>query len=208
VASLKVDLSKDFASMGNGVDVTTEGLRVSVSPLRRRGSSSREVELSAVVTDLRVGTVFVENDSVLIRAEVAASRAGFTVSGVVQVHWLGDCRRCLEPVNGDLKIEVREVFQSRDSREDLSEMVADAYSTEVEDDEEFVNLEPVVRDTVLLSLPLSPLCREDCTGPDPGRSPTWTFSVNEQEQDSGGHRDFRDPRWSALDVLFESDDEG
>ncbi len=61
-----------------------------------------------------------------------------------------------------------------------------------------IELEPVVREAVLLSLPLAPLCGPECQGPDPGRFPTRT---GEEEADQQ-----RDPRWDALDELrFDND---
>jgi uncharacterized protein len=46
----------------------------------------------------------------------------------------------------------------------------------------------------LLALPLSPLCRPDCAGPDPERFPT----VVEQDEAAPPAAE---PRWSALTEL-------
>ena len=57
-------------------------------------------------------------------------------------------------------------------------------------------LEPVLRDAVVLALPLSPLCRDDC----PGLCPDCGARL----ADAGpGHRhdDAVDPRWAALQGL-------
>jgi uncharacterized protein len=49
----------------------------------------------------------------------------------------------------------------------------------------------VVREALALALPLAPVCREDCPGPDPEANPV----VTDDEAPAG------DPRWSALDAL-------
>ena len=58
-----------------------------------------------------------------------------------------------------------------------------------------VDLEPVVRDAVLLTLPLAPLCRPDCAGPAPTSS-RWSWPAR-----SPADAPTRDPRWAALDEL-------
>ena len=57
-----------------------------------------------------------------------------------------------------------------------------------------VDLEPLVRDAVLLELPLAPLCRADCQGLCP------FCGVNRNDEACGCEAP-ADPRWSALDVL-------
>jgi uncharacterized protein len=61
-----------------------------------------------------------------------------------------------------------------------------------------LDLEPLVRDAVLLHLPLAPLCREDCRGPAPEVFPAVVAGEGAEEPDDGPPRD---PRWAALDVL-------
>jgi len=63
---------------------------------------------------------------------------------------------------------------------------------------ENLDLEPVVRDAVLLALPLSPLCRDECEGPDTERFPTGV----PPDGDSAGEKPM-DPRWAVLDILRE-----
>jgi len=68
---------------------------------------------------------------------------------------------------------------------------------------DLADLEPVVRDAVLLALPLSPLCADDCVGPDP----EWLPSAGSPSGTGDGP--VGDPRWAALDVLrFDEPDLG
>jgi len=62
-----------------------------------------------------------------------------------------------------------------------------------------IDLVPIIRESVVLSLPLAPLCRPDCPGPDPDRYPATT-----SEQHEAAMRDAKagpDPRWDALSQL-------
>ena len=70
--------------------------------------------------------------------------------------WQGTCRRCLEPVEGEAEASVKEIFERHP-------VEGETYLL----DGESIDLEPLVRDAVLLALPLAPLCREDCPGPAP-----------------------------------------
>jgi uncharacterized protein len=83
----------------------------------------------------------------------------------------------------------------RASREWLDE------DTEQDDEERYLagdllDLEPVLRDAVVLALPMSPLCREDCPG--------LCVECGVPLADAGpGHRhdEAPDPRWAALRQL-------
>ena len=60
-----------------------------------------------------------------------------------------------------------------------------------------LDLEPLVRDAVLLALPLSPLCDSSCQGSEPEEFPVIGNGVNLQNDEKG------DPRWAVLDLLKE-----
>ncbi|HEY4376689.1 MAG TPA: YceD family protein, partial [Acidimicrobiales bacterium] len=59
-----------------------------------------------------------------------------------------------------------------------------------------LDLGPMVHDTVLLALPLAPLCGPDCLGPAPDEFPTTVAA-----DPDGPAEPARDPRWAALDDL-------
>jgi len=88
----------------------------------------------------------------------------------------------------------------------LQELYAYAES-DVEEDEaarmvgDLLDLEPVLRDAVVLALPLTPLCREDCSG--------LCAECGERLDDlpADHAHDDADPRWSALQDLLEPDNQ-
>ncbi len=88
---------------------------------------------------------------------------------------------------------------------DLTELYAypDSVTDETTDDEdvsrivdEKIDLEPAVRDAVLLELPNAPLCREDCPGVASPDEEAWAFVP------AGTTRERIDPRWAALQERF------
>lgn len=110
---------------------------------------------------------------------------GVMATGTVAAPWRGLCRRCAEPVGGTLRIRVRERFTEPHDPDD-----DEAY--EIVDDE--LDLGPMVRDAIVLELPLAPLCREDCQG----LCPHCGADRNHESCECVAPRD---PRWANLDVL-------
>lgn len=167
----------------------TDSLLIPLAVLRRR-ADPRRLDRTVVLEDLMVGGVSILDGRVEISLEAEARGADVVVTGSVVARWTGECRRCLEPLDGRLDLRVNEVMAavgSRTSDDDTS----DAYPLDGDD----ADLEPVVRDALLLALPISPLCDELCAGPDPERFPA-TAGPEDVGAAPGG-----DPRWAVLDVL-------
>jgi uncharacterized protein len=112
---------------------------------------------------------------------------GIDVQGSVRAPWVGLCRRCAEPVSGELLIRVRERYADPElagpSDDELYPIVGDE-----------LDLAPLARDAIVLELPMAPLCRPDCAGLCP------RCGANRNEGDCGCVAP-RDPRWANLDVL-------
>lgn len=125
---------------------------------------------------------------------------GVLVTGTARVQLTGECSRCLDPISDELEVDVQELFvyEPTDAfgRTRKTSEVDDAD----EDDEErhmvgdHLDLEPVLRDAVVLDLPLAPVCRDDC----PGLCPQCGFRL---EDDPEHHHDVIDPRWASLGGL-------
>jgi uncharacterized protein len=126
---------------------------------------------------------------------------GVMVRGTVHAPWRGVCSRCTTSVGGEVTVALRERFVPA---ADLGAAtrhrpVPGALGPEADEEaypivDEQLDLGPMVRDTVVLALPLAPRCRPDCQGlcPDCG--------VNRNEVDCECAPP-RDPRWANLDVL-------
>ncbi|MEB3032635.1 YceD family protein [[Mycobacterium] nativiensis] len=128
---------------------------------------------------------------------------GVLVSGVVSAPTAGECVRCLQPLTGDIEIELTELFAYPDSATDAT--TDDDEVGRVTDDA--VDLEQAIVDAVGLALPLSPLCEPDC----PGLCPDCGVPLAGAEP--GHHHDKIDPRWAKLAGMVgpqgsESSDDG
>ncbi|MBA2283802.1 MAG: DUF177 domain-containing protein [Acidimicrobiia bacterium] len=163
---------------------------VSVTEHKRNPGMQRELRVAAPLPGLGLSSATVP-DGADVEAELeleALTDGRIVVTGVVRAPWTGECRRCLEPVTDVVTAEVREVFEPHPPDG------AETYRL----DGEQLDLEPMVRDAVLLALPIAPLCATGCAGPDPDAHPV---AVAAEDADDAPPPD---PRWSALgDLKFD-----
>ncbi|MDO4898771.1 MAG: DUF177 domain-containing protein [Rothia sp. (in: high G+C Gram-positive bacteria)] len=120
---------------------------------------------------------------------------GILVSGTASVTVKGECSLCLDPVDFDVTADVQELFVFEK---------APAGGPEDEVDEQYavesdvIDLEPALRDAVILQLPFQPVCRESCQG-------LCSDCGARLEDDPEHHHEVIDPRWNALSALLDAD---
>jgi uncharacterized protein len=124
---------------------------------------------------------------------------GVLVTGTVRAQARGACVRCLDDVDLDLEVHLRELFVYPERARAAAES-GDRDTDERVLDGDMVDLEPVVRDAVVLALPFQPKCRDDC----PGLCPNCGARL---EDDPGHSHGSPDPRWEALKGLLEREGE-
>lgn len=109
---------------------------------------------------------------------------GVWVSGSATVTVVGKCVRCLKDISEPLQVELGELFVYPGKSE------VDEEVSQVEGD--LIDLEPLLRDNVVLNLPFQPLCRVNCAGL------CVTCGDNLNEDPGHEHAVSGDPRWEAL----------
>lgn len=160
-------------------------MRVEIVALRRRTGAVGAVRMSVAMDDLEITAARVRDGRVDLDLSLESVVEGIVVSGHIAAAVDGECRRCLEPVPGEIDLSVREIFELHPT-EGETWPIADDH----------IDLEPMIRESVLLALPLTPLCGDDCLGPQPDRFPTIVAGDGVVEAESPV-----DPRWAALDEL-------
>ncbi|WP_370113701.1 DUF177 domain-containing protein [Streptacidiphilus sp. MAP12-33] len=122
---------------------------------------------------------------------------GVLVTGTAEADLKGECVRCLEPIERELEADFQELYYYPEAADRFK---GGSDSDEDEDDETYrlegdlFDLEPVLRDAVVLALPLQPVCQDDCLGLCPECGARLT-------DDPDHHHDAVDPRWAALQEL-------
>lgn len=114
---------------------------------------------------------------------------GVLATGVVSAELVGECSRCLGEVRKQRDFDLQELYYypGRDAEEDALFVV-----------DEYIDLDPPMRDAIVLELPFTPLCREDCLG----LCPICGFNLNDDPEHNHGEQ--IDPRWEGLE-LFKAD---
>jgi uncharacterized protein len=112
---------------------------------------------------------------------------GVLVTGTVAAPTVGECARCLTPVNGRVQVGLTELFAYPDSTTEAT-TEEDEVGHIVDDT---IDLEQSIIDAVGLELPFSPVCRPDC----PGLCPECGVSLAAEPDH---HHDRIDPRWAKL----------
>lgn len=164
--------------------------------LGRRPGSQREVSLTVPApADLGIEVLSVpEGAPVEFDLRLEAVMEGVLITGSASATLEGECARCLEPIRDDLEVTFQELFVYDDIR--------DAEGAEEDDEvsmlqDDLVDLEPLLRDAVVLALPFQPLCEDDC----PGLCVECGARLADEPDHT--HEAAIDPRWKALTALTE-----
>jgi len=174
---------------------------IGVTQILRRPGVQHPLQRTVRLAELRVGeAVVAAGTPVELDLVLEASGTAVIASGTIRTVATCGCRRCLEPFVEPVEAEVREVFEPRPTEGETYPLTG-----------EQIDVVPLVRDAVLLALPLAPLCRPDCAGPAPEVFPTLPADDPPPGPEVGGPAveqvpdeppgGGRDPRWAALDQL-------
>ena len=171
---------------------------------RRPGSMHGVSRTVPAPADLGIEVLRVpEGSQVDLDLRLEAVMEGVLVTGTAHAALEGECVRCLEPISDDVEVEFQELFVYHDQG---SHRGGDAAQADPEDDEtsrlegDLLDLEPLLRDAVVLALPFQPLCEDDCPG-------LCTECGARLADDPGhAHEAAIDPRWGRLQELQQGDD--
>ena len=169
--------------------------------LGRRPGSLREVRVTAAApADLGTAVIGVpEGGDVELDLRLESVQEGVLVSGSARLPLVGECVRCLDHLDQQVEVPLQELYvyaERREAAADSGDPEADALPR-IEGDR--LDLEPMIRDAVVLALPLSPVCRDDCPG--------LCVECGARLADDPDHRHgAADPRWAALQGLLTDDE--
>jgi|SRR5690625_600538 len=160
---------------------------LSVRKLLGNPGTSEHLEVTwPAPAELSVPLLGVEqNSDMYVDIRLDAVHEGVLVSGTVEGTLTGQCSRCLDPITEFTTIDIQELFQL-----ELDPMVEEEEQHLVENG--LINIEPVMRDALVTSLPFQPRCSPDCQG--------LCDQCGVRLEDAGPdhYHEQLDPRWAAL----------
>ncbi len=161
--------------------------------LPRNAGSMREVRRTVPApADLGVELIGVPAGvELVLDLRLQSVTEGVLVTGTVTAPTKGECGRCLRPISSTAVVELGELYAYPDS--------TTAETTEEDEvsrlDGDLLDVEPTLRDAVVLALPTNPCCREDCPGLCSECGVHWDDLPSDH-----AHEEI-DPRWAQLDKL-------
>ncbi len=169
--------------------------------LPRRAGEMKEYELD-IPAPFRVGVPLIgvpENDLIELDVRCESVTEGILVTADIYAVAVGECIRCLDSVELSVDKRIQELYryEPTDDKGKKSRK-SDNEVDDLDEDEalfvegEQVNLEIPILDAIVLSLPVNPLCDEDCLGLCPDCGEKWE-SLPEDH-----HHEGSDPRWAGL----------
>ena len=161
---------------------------------RRPGSMHGVSRTVPAPADLGIEVLRVpEGSQVDLDLRLEAVMEGVLVTGTALAGLEGECVRCLGPITDELEVDLQELYVYDDRDHDPDE---DDEVSMLQDD--LLDLEPLLRDAVVLALPFQPLCQPDCPGL------CVECGARLADDPDHGHEEPVDPRWAALTGLAET----
>ena len=156
--------------------------------LGRRPGSQRKMSWTAEApAELGIEVLGVpEGSPVELDLRLEAVMDGVLVTGTASADLEGECARCLEPIEDAIAVDIQELYlyepaDGDDEDDDVSRLEGD-----------LLDLEPELRDAVVLALPFQPLCQDDCPGL------CTECGARLADDPDHQHDEPVDPRWAAL----------
>lgn len=161
---------------------------ISIHELTRRAGEQKQLQLELPApADLGIQLMRVSQHSpIRLDLRLESVVEGVLASASVHAPTVGECARCLSQLEGPSDFELQELYfyPGRQSDQDDPLIV-----------DEQIDLEPALRDAVVLELPFIPLCRPDCRGLCPA------CGANLNDEPDHRHDDQVDARWEKLKGL-------
>ncbi|HEX6312730.1 MAG TPA: DUF177 domain-containing protein [Acidimicrobiia bacterium] len=157
-------------------------LRIDVADLLAHPGARREEHRTVTVTGMANSASRVpDGEQVVLDVVLERVPDGIVVRGTITTAWEAECSVCLAGISRPLTVVVSELFEPHP-------LEGDTYPLEGHE----IDLDQLVRDTVVLELPLAPTCgdegTESCAGADDG-------------DETPEPAEPPDPRWAALSEL-------
>jgi len=185
--------------------MTTNPFILNTHELPRRAGEMKEYELD-IEAHVRIGVPLIgipEGDIIEADVRLESVTEGVLLSAEIYAVALGECIRCLDPVEQVIDRKIQELYRyeptnekGRKKRREDEDVDLDA-EDELQMEGDQMNLEIPIVDAIILALSVNPLCDEECMGLCPDCGEKW-----ESLPDDHSH-EVVDARWSGLASLLE-----
>lgn len=180
-----------------------DSFKLNTYELPRRAGEMKEYQLDIPVKeDFGVPLISVPaGDFIEVDARLESVTEGVLLSAQVYAVAKGECIRCLDPVELVIQRKIQELYNYEPTnergkkRKHEDEVIDLDAEDELTMDGNIMDLEVPIRDAVVLSLPINPLCSDECLGLCPECGGKWA------ELPADHAHDVIDARWASLGSL-------
>ena len=171
--------------------------------LPRRAGEMKEYQLD-IPAHARIGVPLIavpEGDLIELDVRLESVTEGVLASADIYAIAHGECIRCLDPVEVVIDRKIQELYRYEPTNEKGRKKRREDEDVDLDGEEELqmegdlMDLEIPVIDAIILTLPVNPLCSEECLGLCPDCGEKW------ENLPEGHAHEVIDARWSGLDGL-------
>ncbi|CAB4872242.1 MAG: DUF177 domain-containing protein [Actinobacteria bacterium] len=183
-----------------------EIFKLNTYELPRRAGEMKEYELDIELLE-KVGVELIAvqaGEIIEVDARLESVTEGVLLSAEIFAVATGECIRCLDPVEIEIERRIQELYlyEQKPERKKRTPVQDDL---DIEDEllleGDYMNLESPIRDAICLTLPINPLCSDDCQGLCPDCGLKWVDLSDDHVHET------IDARWAGLaDVATEEPD--
>ncbi len=172
---------------------TSKVFKFNTHELPRRAGEMREYQLPIQLPGpIGIDVIAVPAGLIQLALRIEAVAEGVLVTGDFEVIAEGECIRCLDPI----KFPINKSFQELYTYKPDPELDAD---DQLLMEGDIIDLEAPIRDSIVLSLPINPVCDESCEGLCPECGLKWRELPKDHAHEQV------DARWSGLQGLFKNE---
>lgn len=146
-------------------------MQVNVGPIRRQQGASVPIQVYTESPERSIDEVeFLPGAPFVVQGNVTNTGKGFLAEGTVRSEVQLECSRCLKPLRMPLVVTFCERFYPEGEGVVGSNPFEETDETDDEADEvhhfrgDVLDLTDAIREQVLVSIPMKPVCEEDCKG--------------------------------------------
>ena len=164
--------------------------RINLHELPRRAGEMRNYDLHFPAPD-SIGIPLLEipkGEELDISFRAESVDDGVLITGAVISKAHGECGRCLDPLDVDVDQKFQELFLYQSRSSDNPDDDEELFTL----DGDIADIETPIRDAVILSMPINPVCSENCEGLCVGCGEKWRDLPDDHSHEA------IDPRWTGL----------
>lgn len=176
--------------------MSVKAFRFNTHDLPRRAGEMKQYQLTIDLQEpIGIDVIAVPKGPLELDLKLESVAEGVLATGEFEVIAKGECIRCLDPV----EIEINKSFQELYSYKPNPDLSEEEQADQLLMDGDYIDLEPPIRDGIVLSLPINPVCTDECEGLCPECGLKWSELPMDHAHEQV------DPRWSGLKGLIDLD---